>query len=110
MTTESYDGARNGLAVASLILGSLAVLFAIFIGGLYGVVLAILLGIAGIITGAIALKQIKDQGTRGKGFATTGIVAGSLAIVVVVLIFIVLLVIGSQINDVFNAINSSLTQ
>ncbi|MFI1521443.1 DUF4190 domain-containing protein [Kitasatospora cineracea] len=55
----------NGLAIASLVVS-----FLCFVGA------------AGIIMGAIALRQIKRTGERGRGLAIAGIVIGSLWLVV----------------------------
>ncbi len=57
----------NGLAIASLVVS-----FLCFVGA------------AGIIMGAIALRQIKRTGERGRGLAIAGIVIGSLWLVVFV--------------------------
>ena len=102
MTTENVSASRNGLATTSLILGILAILIAVL---LWGNILAVLLGIAAIITGGIALKQVKDQGTKGKGFAIAGFVMGSLSLV---LVFLFIFVFAPVITEVFNSINQTL--
>lgn len=62
----------NGLAIAALVCGLLAVSLVIFlVGGFLGVV-AVILGIAG-------LARVRTTGS-GRGMAITGIVAGGLAV------------------------------
>lgn len=67
---------RTALAVTSLLLGIISILT---IG---------LLGIPGIVTGAIALKKAKSNPTRygGKSFAKAGIVTSSLSLLLTVII------------------------
>lgn len=57
--------ANNGLAVASLVLG---------IAGL--IIIPIIGSIAGIVTGHIARKQIRERGEGGDGMAVGGLVTG----------------------------------
>jgi len=73
------DGKPNGLAIGSLVLGILSLLISVW-GGF-------VLGIVGIILGAIALKKIKeDPSQTGRGMAIAGIVLGVISIVVMVLV------------------------
>jgi predicted acyltransferase len=104
MNTGNPAPARNKLATTSLVVGIFALLFAIiFLYGLFGA----LLGIVSIVIGFVALKQIKAQGTTGKGLATAGIVLG---VVTLIWSFIfVPLVLGPIIGDVFSTINASLS-
>jgi len=94
MITEKVATARNGLATASLVLGILA-----FTPGF-----GFLFGIAAIITGIIALNQVKKQATKGQGFAITGIVLGCVPFVMI----LILTLMGPMVRDIFNTINASL--
>lgn len=67
---------NNGKAVASLVLGILAVL-TIFTG--IGAVVGLVLGIIGIIMGVNAKKEIDISGEEGKGMATAGLVCSIIA-------------------------------
>lgn len=69
----------NGLAIASLVLGILSLLF-IFFG--YGALLGILFGIAGIITGIMSRKE------SSSGMATAGIVMSIIGLAFCVVAFI----------------------
>jgi hypothetical protein len=70
-----YARKTNGLAVASMVCG---------ICGFLYIVPAIL----GIVFGSIALRQIRRDGTDGRGMAIAGIVAGSLWMVLLALVVI----------------------
>jgi hypothetical protein len=72
----------NGIAVAGMVLGILAIVFCWlwFIAGI--------LGILGIIFGAIGISRANRVGT-GKGMAITGIVCGVLGMVLAVVIIFV---------------------
>ena len=62
----------KGMAVASLVLGILGLVLAIFLlGGL--------LGLVAVILGVVALGKIKRGEADGKGMAIGGIVTGALA-------------------------------
>jgi len=84
----------NALAVTSFVVAVGGALLAILLQqvqlwGYTGTVLTLLLFIpVGIVTGIIALSQIKHRGGQGKGFAVAGIVISSLAIVVIVLLML----------------------
>jgi hypothetical protein len=73
----------NGLAIASLVCG---------ICGFVYLVPAIL----GLIFGIVALRQIRREGTEGKGMAVAGIVTGAAWLVLTIVI--VLVVIASSGN------------
>ncbi len=77
---------RNGLALASLICGltSLGCLILFFL--LITVPLAVVLGIAAIVTGILGLRAVKRDGKGGRGQAIGGIVTGTLSILAVGLI------------------------
>jgi hypothetical protein len=77
---------RNGLALASLIcgLGSLGCLLLFFL--LITVPLAVVLGIAAVVTGILGLRAVGRDGLGGRGQAIAGIVTGALSIAIVVLL------------------------
>jgi hypothetical protein len=102
MTTEKGSASQNGLATVSLILGILALPLSVLLSGNF---IAVLLGIAAVITGVIALKQVKTHGSKGKGLALAGIILGSLSIVWAILF---VLVIGPAISGVFSSIEDAL--
>lgn len=75
----------SGLAVASLVLGILAVLTGwIVVGGV--------LGILAIIFGAVSLSRIKkDPSKTGKGMAIAGLITGIIGVIItVVVLFLVI--------------------
>lgn len=102
MSTETTVSSKNNLATTSRVLGILAIVCFPLIGAGF----ANLLGIPAIITGVISLKQIKENGNKGKGAAITGIVLGTLPLI----LFLFLMLMGPIIGDVFNEINSTLVQ
>jgi hypothetical protein len=67
----------NGLAIASLVCG--------ICGFLY-----LIPAILGIVFGAVAVRQIKRDGTEGRGMAIAGIAVGTAWLALVVLLIIVL--------------------
>lgn len=71
----------NGKAVASLVLGILAMVF-VFFG--WGAIFGILLGIIGLVLGINAKKGT----TVGSGMATAGIVLSIIAIAICAIAFI----------------------
>jgi hypothetical protein len=73
-----YARKTNGLAVASMVCG---------ICGFLYIVPAIL----GIVFGSIALRQIRRDGTDGRGMAIAGIVTGSLWVALLALIVILVI-------------------
>lgn len=72
----------NGLATTSLILGIAQIIF------------GALTGIPAIITGHIALGQIKQTGQNGRGFALTGLILGYVGILFTILAAILLFTVG----------------
>jgi hypothetical protein len=80
---RTADGRRSGRAVAAFVISLIAVP-ATFLGLLPGLIL----GIVGIVIGAVALSEIRRRGMRGKGFAIAALVLGTLPLVVTALIVI----------------------
>lgn len=79
----------SGLAIASLICG--------IFGGFFGVA-----WIAALITGFMALKQIRERGETGRGMAIAGIVLGFLWLLGVIIFAIVIAVAASHSASVPN--------
>jgi hypothetical protein len=82
-----YAPRNNPLAIAALVCGIAQLLgFIVLLGN-------ILLAIPAVICGAIALRQIRARGERGRGMAIAGLVLGIIGIVLFVL-FLELLILG----------------
>lgn len=93
MTSEPIGNTRNDLANTSLVLG-IAPIFAVMVFfimtynrhvgvlGLEAFVITVgvtaLCSVSALITGAASLRQIKEQGGRGKNLAIAGITLGVL--------------------------------
>lgn len=89
----------NGLAITSLVLGIVAIPCTCFYGT------GILFGIAALITGLIARRQIKESdGTQsGDGLAIAGMILGVLAVLAMIAMGILLLM-GPVVGNVFSNI------
>jgi hypothetical protein len=77
--TPPESGKQSGLATASLVLGILALVFAMCYG------IGIIMAIPGLILGILSLKKIRATGQQGHGMAVAGIVMSSIGLVVGVL-------------------------
>ena len=88
--------AKRGLAVASLVLGILAVLGCLI--PLLNVV-SILLGLVGVVLGFVALRAAARRRAGGKGLAVTGLVLSVLAIVAAILVNVLAGAAVSSISD-----------
>lgn len=64
----------NTMAIGALVCGILAVVLSLF-SNIYTCILALVLGIAGIVLGAMGMKAAKATGT-GHGLAVGGLVCG----------------------------------
>lgn len=72
----------DGVAIAALVLGILALLSSWFVlGGL--------LGIVSLVLGFIGLGRVKRNRSKGRGMAITGIVTGIVSIIVAILIVVI---------------------
>ena len=92
---QPFVGAQarnNPLAITALVCGIVQ-----FVLGLF-VVLNILGAIPAIICGAIALRQIRERGERGRGMAIAGLVLGILGVVYFILV-IILIVVGLHVRN-----------
>ncbi|MBE2315475.1 DUF4190 domain-containing protein [Solirubrobacter sp. CPCC 204708] len=72
---RTASGAKNGMAVAAMIVGILA------IPAIIVPILAIILGVVAIVLGAVARSRAKSGGMSGSGQAMAGIVCGAIGIV-----------------------------
>ena len=77
----------NGLAIASMVLGILSVVF--FCAWFFPV-----MPILAVVFGHIALNQIRKQGTAGRGFAIAGLVTGYIGLAITV-VMIILMIVGT---------------
>jgi hypothetical protein len=75
----------NSLAVVSLVtaVGS-------FLGHIIPFVGGFILAVVAVITGHMALSQIKKTGEPGKGLATAGLIIGYIHIAIITLLFVFL--------------------
>jgi membrane-bound ClpP family serine protease len=80
------QASTNGLAVTSMILGIVGIIFSFF--GIYGIIGAIL-GIAAVVLSIVGKKQIDASGGAQKGanMSIAGLVTGIIAIVFGVIVF-----------------------
>lgn len=70
----------NGMAIAALVTGVIAVFLGFFCVGFVP-------GIAAVILGIVALNQIKTTQQSGKGMAIAGIATGGVGVAIVVIFF-----------------------
>ncbi len=90
MSEESNVNSRNNLAIISFVLGIVS--FLLTLSARFE--LGILFFIATLITGVIALRQIKEQSTKGKGLVIAGIVLPALLVFWAILTFTILYMTG----------------
>jgi hypothetical protein len=97
--TTATEGS-NGLAVASLVLGILAVVL------FFTFWIPIVLGILAIVFGAIGIARANKMGGRQKGLAIAGIVCGAAGIVIGIAFFALLFSVldDPAVRDVFNSL------
>jgi hypothetical protein len=107
---------NNVLAIISLVTGIIGLLFSCaalvpFIGWLSLICVAPC-GLAALITGIIALTQVKKTGEKGKGMAMAGLIMGVLGITLVCVLQLLwptlLTLMGPTIGNVFTDINTNL--
>ena len=80
--TKQENAKRNTLALVSLVVGLIAMVF-----NLFG-----LIGAAAIVIGVQAKKQIKNSGESGKGMAAAGIALGAVDLGITVISLLVLII------------------
>src|ERR1700710_2384837 len=88
----------NVLAIVSLILGIVSYFTGFF------------LAIGAVITGHIALGQIKRTGAKGRGMAIAGLILGYVSILAGIVVVIVLIVIFAAIGVAHRNIDNSLLE
>jgi hypothetical protein len=82
------------LAITAMALGigSLAVWIFLGMSGQMSLALATLpLSIAAVLTGHVAIRQIKRGAAHGRGFARTGLIAGYLSVSLLILLYVVVI-------------------
>jgi hypothetical protein len=100
-------GKTNGLSITSLVLGivSLPLSFCYGAGALFGM--------AALVTGFIARRQIKESGgvQEGNGMALAGMITGGIPTLLIccsVVVIAALTIMGPLVGNVFSTINASL--
>jgi hypothetical protein len=90
----------KGMAVASMVLGIIGVVFLCFAYTVIGGFLGIICGIIAAIMGGVGLKRVKEGTGGGKGMAITGLVLGiiasAFALIVVIAVLSGLAMIGGS--------------
>ncbi|TFD89096.1 thioredoxin domain-containing protein [Cryobacterium serini] len=67
------------------------------------------IGLVAIITGHIALGQIRARGELGRGFALAGLIIGYVRVAVTAILVVLLIVFASAVGAFFIALNAGLT-
>jgi hypothetical protein len=80
--------ARNGMAVAALVLGIVGIVMAFFI-----TYLGIILGVIAIVLAVVARRRGEAVPGRGRGLIMTGLILGILAVVISIVEIIIAAVI-----------------
>ncbi len=88
----------NGLCIAGMILGILSLITSWCYGG------GFLFGLAGLIMGAIGVKQVKQQPDKqtGSGMGVAGIVTGSLGVLISLIIIIIAIAAIASVGSLSN--------
>ncbi|MEF2978894.1 DUF4190 domain-containing protein [Subtercola sp. YIM 133946] len=86
----------NVLSIVSLVLGIVSYFTGFF------------LAIGAVITGHIALSQIKKTGDKGRGFAIAGLILGYLSILAGIIVVVVLIFVFAAIGVAGNSVNDAL--
>ena len=82
---QNMDGVANGLGIASMVLGIVAILMACCTGGKW---LTILVAVAGLVLGILSLQKAKDG--NSKGMAIAGVVCSILALLMKLVLLVLL--------------------
>lgn len=94
---------RNGLGVAALVLGIIALVTSFFLlGGLIGLV-AVILGIVGLV-------RVRRGQANNSGMAIAGIVTGALAILIAIIIGVFLADNADEIEDLGDCLEDANTE
>jgi hypothetical protein len=104
---KPQTGSTNGLSIASMVLGILSIPAAFCYG------CGIPLGIAALVMGLIARKQIKESGGNqpGDGMAIAGIVMGTISglfLGIAIFMIVILALLGPAIGNVFSTITNAI--
>jgi hypothetical protein len=101
--TATSTEASNGFAVASLVLGILAVVL------FFTFWIPFVLGILAIVFGAIGIARANRMGGRQKGLAIAGIICGAAGIVIDIAFFALLFSVldDPAVRDMFNSLAPS---
>jgi len=91
--STAAETTQNGLATTSLVISILAIVIHFLLGPTW----SNCMGPLAMLIGAIALLQIKKQGSKGKGIAIAGILLGTLPFIIT-LVSILLLSASSVLN------------
>lgn len=94
---------RNGVGIAALIFGILAILTSITVVG------GVLLGIVAIVLGFIGRSRFKKREATNGGVALAGIITGALGLVLSIVLVVAgaALFFGSGGSDLVNCVNSA---
>jgi RsiW-degrading membrane proteinase PrsW (M82 family) len=97
----------SGLAIASLVLGIISVLFSCFWP------LAIVCGVLAVVFGFIGINKSKKGEAGGKSMALAGVITGGIGILLSVLLvagLVAVTTLGVKVNNVFSSVNSNTTR
>lgn len=92
---------KNGLAIASLVVGIVSVIPILSLGNVFGLIE----GIVAVVLGFIGVSQIKKSSQGGKGMAVAGIIMGFVTIAAFILFIFVL---APALGGIFDQINQGL--
>ena len=85
---------RNGMGVAALVVGIIALLFSWFPG-------VGLLGVVAIILGIVGLSRVRKRMATNRGMSIAGIVLGALATIIGIIVLIITVFVVQQAGTVF---------
>jgi hypothetical protein len=111
MSSLSTENPKNNLATISMITGIISLVSFVIPGPLnLGPFGALFIGIIAVVLGLMAKNEIKKTPASNIRHATAGLVLGGLGIFIGVAAFLMLILIGPMIGDVFESINNELGQ
>ena len=94
--SSSQQPPSSGLAITSMVLGIVGILGSLFscCCGVLAAAPGVVLGIAAVITGIIALNKVKDGSGEGKGMAMAGVICGAVSILLGIVLIVVIFAFG----------------
>jgi hypothetical protein len=92
----------NGIAVASLVLGILAVVL------FFTIWIPVVLGILAIVFGALGISKTNKQGAPQKGLAIAGLVCGAAGIALAILFIVFVIALGTSGAETFDTFGTPL--